>query len=79
LRKAATSARKHGFGEEQWEPDHVSETATRRNNDGSGADRRKRIDAAHGARTAVRDEARLAEFPVITVRRVFHLHLLEIH
>jgi hypothetical protein len=32
LRKAATSARKHGFGEEQWEADHVSETATRRNN-----------------------------------------------
>jgi hypothetical protein len=29
LRKAATSARKHGFGEEQWEADHVSETATR--------------------------------------------------
>jgi hypothetical protein len=33
----------------------------------------------HRARTAVRDEARLAEFPVITVRRMFHLHLLEIH
>lgn len=77
MRKAATSARKHGFGEEQWEADHVSDNT--RNNDGSGADRRKRIDAAHGARTAVRDEARLAEFPMITVRRVFHLHLLEIH
>jgi hypothetical protein len=33
LREAATSPRKHGFGEEQWELHHVGETATHRNHD----------------------------------------------